>query len=170
MWLDDRLGVRLPIVQAPMAGAQGATLAVAVSEAGGLGALPCALLTPEAMRRELLVIRAGPARPYNVNFFCSRNRDFSGTPRRGCRPGCTPHSSHQPVQRPARERHRQSPDARPRSVECRCAGVSMGRVGPGAPACEGRGSGEWRFFAPLGRTERHGMPGGPGRHVDARAC
>jgi nitronate monooxygenase len=41
---------RLPIVQAPMAGAQGAALAIAVCEAGGLGSLPCAMLTPAELR------------------------------------------------------------------------------------------------------------------------
>jgi len=60
----------LPIVQAPMAGSQGSKLAVAVSEAGGLGSLPCALLTPDAMRRELTTIAQLTNRPINVNFFC----------------------------------------------------------------------------------------------------
>jgi nitronate monooxygenase len=44
-------------------------LAIAVSNAGGLGSLPCAMLTPAAMRDELEKIRAGTAKPYNVNFF-----------------------------------------------------------------------------------------------------
>jgi nitronate monooxygenase len=43
---------------------------VAVSNAGGLGSLPCAMLTPEAMRQELTAIKAQTSRPYNVNFFC----------------------------------------------------------------------------------------------------
>ncbi|MGH8187839.1 MAG: NAD(P)H-dependent flavin oxidoreductase [Steroidobacteraceae bacterium] len=60
----------LPIIQAPMAGVQGSALAVAVSNAGGLGSLPCALLTIDAIRRELAAIRAHTARPFNVNFFC----------------------------------------------------------------------------------------------------
>ena len=64
------LGTELPLIQAPMAGVQGSTLAVAVSNAGGLGSLPCAMLTVEAMRKELAAIRAGTSRPYNVNFFC----------------------------------------------------------------------------------------------------
>ena len=34
--------VDLPIIQAPMAGSSDAALAIAVSEAGGLGSLPCA--------------------------------------------------------------------------------------------------------------------------------
>jgi nitronate monooxygenase len=65
----DLLGTRWPIVQAPMAGSQGSALAIAVSNAGGLGSLPCAMLTVEAMRKELAAIRAGTKGPYNVNFF-----------------------------------------------------------------------------------------------------
>ena len=68
--LLTRLGVELPIVQAPMAGSQGAALAIAVAEAGGLGSLPCALLAPDAMRRELAAIRTMTSRQVNVNFFC----------------------------------------------------------------------------------------------------
>jgi nitronate monooxygenase len=64
------LGTELPILQAPMAGAQGSALAIAVSKAGGLGALPGAMLTPDTLRRELAAIRAATDRPYNVNFFC----------------------------------------------------------------------------------------------------
>ena len=64
------LGTRLPLIQAPMAGSQGAALAVAVCNAGGLGSLPCAMLTPEALHRELKTLTAGTSAPYNVNFFC----------------------------------------------------------------------------------------------------
>jgi nitronate monooxygenase len=70
MTLQELLGIELPIVQAPMAGVQASALAIAVSNAGGLGSLPCALLTHEAMRRELETIRAETQRPFNVNFFC----------------------------------------------------------------------------------------------------
>ena len=70
MTLQQLLGIELPIVQAPMAGVQGAALAVAVSNAGGLGSLPCAMLGVEAMRGELEAITAQTRRPYNVNFFC----------------------------------------------------------------------------------------------------
>ncbi|MET3107949.1 NAD(P)H-dependent flavin oxidoreductase YrpB (nitropropane dioxygenase family) [Oxalobacteraceae bacterium GrIS 2.11] len=59
-----------PIIQAPMAGVQGSAMAIAVSNAGGLGSLPCALLSPEAIRAELSAIRAATDKPYNVNFFC----------------------------------------------------------------------------------------------------
>jgi nitronate monooxygenase len=63
-------GIELPIIQAPMAGVQGSALAIAVSNAGGLGSLPCAMLSTEALRTELAAIAASTRRPYNVNFFC----------------------------------------------------------------------------------------------------
>lgn len=65
-WVD----VELPVIQAPMAGVQGSALAVAASEAGGLGFLPCAMLTPDAINDELVAITARTQRPYGVNFFC----------------------------------------------------------------------------------------------------
>lgn len=52
-----------------MAGVQGAALALAVGDAGGLGSLPCAMLAPDAMQRELRLL-ADAGRPFNVNFFC----------------------------------------------------------------------------------------------------
>ena len=44
------IGVELPIIQAPMAGSSDAELAIAVSEAGGLGSLPCPMLNPDQVR------------------------------------------------------------------------------------------------------------------------
>lgn len=74
MWPDrrilDLLGIELPIIQAPMAGAGGSALAIAVSEAGGLGSLPCAMLDADKVRAEIGVIRQQTAKPLNVNFFC----------------------------------------------------------------------------------------------------
>ena len=64
------LGLELPVIQAPMAGAQSSALAIAVCNAGGLGSLPCAMLTLEQVHAELAKIRAGTGAPYNVNFFC----------------------------------------------------------------------------------------------------
>ena len=55
--LSTLIGVRLPLVQAPMAGSQGAALALAVCAAGGLGSLPAAMLTPEALQAELQRLR-----------------------------------------------------------------------------------------------------------------
>lgn len=70
MTLQELFGIPLPVIQAPMAGSQGSALAIAVSNAGGLGSLPCAMLTADGMRAELQAIRAATDRPFNVNFFC----------------------------------------------------------------------------------------------------
>jgi nitronate monooxygenase len=60
-----------PLLQAPMAGSQGAALALAVCAAGGVGALPAAMLAPDALAAELQRLRDGAqGRPWNVNFFC----------------------------------------------------------------------------------------------------
>lgn len=67
------LGIERPLIQAPMAGAQDAELAIAVSSAGGLGSLPCAMLTPEAIKIEVARIRRGTDKPFNLNFFCHQN-------------------------------------------------------------------------------------------------
>ena len=65
----NRLKIRWPFIQAPMAGVQGSALARAVSEAGALGSLPCAMLPPDALHAELEKLHASGL-PYNVNFFC----------------------------------------------------------------------------------------------------
>jgi nitronate monooxygenase len=62
--------IDLPIIQAPMAGVQGSALTIAVCRAGGLGSLPCAMLSADALRQELAQITAQTDRPFNVNFFC----------------------------------------------------------------------------------------------------
>lgn len=59
-----------PIVQAPMAGVQNHRLAAAVCEAGGLGSLPAAMLSPADLDKELQALQQATSRPYNVNFFC----------------------------------------------------------------------------------------------------
>ncbi len=73
MWPDrrwlDLVGTDLPIIQAPMASAQGASMAAAVCQAGGLGSLPCAMLDVDKARAEIGVIRQRAAAPLNVNFF-----------------------------------------------------------------------------------------------------
>ena len=68
--LQALLGIRHPIVQAPMAGSQGADLALAVCQAGGLGSLPAATLSPAALQQELQALRDHAQGPWNVNFFC----------------------------------------------------------------------------------------------------
>jgi nitronate monooxygenase len=70
--LQALLGIPLPVIQAPMAGSQGSALALAVTQAGGLGSLPAATLSLEALHAELQVLQAQAAGAYNVNFFCHR--------------------------------------------------------------------------------------------------
>jgi len=82
MWPDNRIldlfGIEVPIIQSPMAGSAFSDMVVAVSEAGGLGSLACALLSVEQARNELEVIRRKTSRPINVNFFCHQQpRDDS---------------------------------------------------------------------------------------------
>ena len=73
-WTDrrllDLLDIELPIIQAPMAGANGAEMVIAVCEAGGLGSLPCAQLSPAQVVEATQQIRARTAAPFNLNFFC----------------------------------------------------------------------------------------------------
>jgi len=73
-WPDTRildlLGIELPIIQAPMAGATTSAMVIAASNAGGLGSMPAAMLSVELLREELKTIRQHSQRPINVNFFC----------------------------------------------------------------------------------------------------
>lgn len=52
--LQDALDIdsRFPVIQAPMADVQDSELAIAVANAGGLGSLPCAMSSPEQMRKK----------------------------------------------------------------------------------------------------------------------
>ena len=68
--LLESLGIRHPIIQAPMAGGMVTpALVAAVSEAGGLGSFAAAVLTPEAMREGVAEVRRLTSAPFNVNFF-----------------------------------------------------------------------------------------------------
>lgn len=91
MILQQLLGIDLPVIQAPMAGVQGSALAVAVSNAGGLGSLPCAMLGPDAMRKELAAIKAQTTKPYNVNFFCHVQPEPNAERERGWRAALSPY-------------------------------------------------------------------------------
>ena len=61
---------KIPLIQAPMAGAQGPDLAIAVCKAGGLGSLPAAMLTPDRLREQIAAVQQATDAPFNVNFFC----------------------------------------------------------------------------------------------------
>jgi len=75
-WQDRRLldlfGIEHPLLQAPMAGVTSPQMAIAASEAGGLGSIAAAMLTPEGTRQELQMVKQGTARPFNINFFAHR--------------------------------------------------------------------------------------------------
>ena len=73
MWpknkLTDQLKISYPIIQAPMVGASPPALVSAVSNAGGLGCLGAALMTPEQIRNAIHEIRAHTTKPFGVNLF-----------------------------------------------------------------------------------------------------
>jgi nitronate monooxygenase len=73
MWPDRRIldlfRIEHPILLSPMAGAMDWELAVAVSEGGGLGSIPCAMLSMERAREEIAKVRAKTSAPTNLNFF-----------------------------------------------------------------------------------------------------
>lgn len=77
IWSDSRiidlLGIELPIIQAPMAGANGAAMVVAACDAGALGSLPCAMLSRDKIRAEVGVIRQQTGNAFNLNFFCHKS-------------------------------------------------------------------------------------------------
>lgn len=62
------LGTPLPLIQAPMAGAQGSALAISAGSAGALGSIPAAMLDAARLHDELARMRDA-GRPFNVNFF-----------------------------------------------------------------------------------------------------
>lgn len=66
----DLLGIELPIIQAPMAGATTTAMVIAANQAGALGSMPAAALSIEQLREALSVIRQASTGPLNVNFFC----------------------------------------------------------------------------------------------------
>jgi nitronate monooxygenase len=72
-WFDTRLaslvGTRYPLIQAPMAGVNTPELVAAVSNAGGLGSLGGAMLSPDALREQLAAVRALTSEPFAVNLF-----------------------------------------------------------------------------------------------------
>lgn len=63
----ERLGIEIPIIQAPMGGAASPALAAAVSNAGGLGTLALWGADAQAIRRQVRETRALTAKPFAVN-------------------------------------------------------------------------------------------------------
>src|SRR3712207_9127290 len=68
--LCPSLGVRVPIVQAPMAGGPTTpALVAAVGNAGGIGILGAGYLAPDAIRAAIRDVRARTSAPFGVNLF-----------------------------------------------------------------------------------------------------
>ncbi|MDF0534705.1 nitronate monooxygenase [Shewanella sp. A32] len=67
------LDVKWPLIQAPMAGAQGIELAIAVATAGALGSLPCAMLNAAQIQQAVTQFRQRVNAPINLNFFCHKS-------------------------------------------------------------------------------------------------
>ena len=65
--LCEKLGIEVPIIQAPMGGAAGPSLAAAVSNAGGLGMLVPWRVDIDEVRRQIREMRALTPRPFGVN-------------------------------------------------------------------------------------------------------
>lgn len=65
----ERLGLALPIIQAPMAGVGTPALAAAVSEAGALGSIGVGATTASGARKMMLELGSRTQRPCNVNLF-----------------------------------------------------------------------------------------------------
>lgn len=65
-----RLGMRVPVIQAPMAGVSTPELAAAVSNAGGLGSLGLAAMTGDEAAETIAQTRRLTSRPFGVNLFC----------------------------------------------------------------------------------------------------
>ena len=70
--LLERIGMAVPIVQAPMAGVSTPELAAAVTEAGGLGSIAVGAADAAAARLAIDAVRARTRGPFNVNVFCHR--------------------------------------------------------------------------------------------------
>jgi len=65
----DRFGLRLPILQEPMSGASPPALAIAVAEAGGMGASGVLLDGPERIAEWMELFRAGSSGPVQLNLW-----------------------------------------------------------------------------------------------------
>lgn len=70
--LLSQLKIRLPIIQAPMAGTSTPQLAAAVTNAGGLGSIALGAIDAAAGREMIASVRRATNGPFNVNLFCHR--------------------------------------------------------------------------------------------------
>lgn len=74
--LAKKLGLRLPLIQAPMAGGPSSReLVAAASEAGALGSFGFAYTQPDEMKRQAEWVRSKTRRPFGINLFVSPQPD-----------------------------------------------------------------------------------------------
>ncbi len=65
----DRLGIRLPVLLAPMAGACPPSLSIAVANAGGMGACGALMMSPDEIRAWSTEFRAKSAGAFQMNLW-----------------------------------------------------------------------------------------------------
>lgn len=70
--LSKRLGLKVPIFQAPMAGVTTPELVAATGKAGALGGFGFAYTAPEAMKTAVQKVRAAADVPIHINLFVER--------------------------------------------------------------------------------------------------
>ena len=144
--LTVRLGVALPIVQAPMAGASGVDLAVAVARAGGLGSLPAAMLTGDRAVEQVEEFRLAANAPVNLNFFCHRAPEVSRHELDGWTAAVARSTRNWASTAPLRERGRHgTPSTRTRAVSSNAAVRKWSASTSGS-----RTPGSWSGSAPTG--------------------
>jgi nitronate monooxygenase len=76
--LLDRIGISLPIIQAPMAGVSSPAMAAAVSNAGGLGSMSVGATDVHGARATITALREITDRPFNINLFCHQPATADG--------------------------------------------------------------------------------------------
>lgn len=70
MAIQELTGSQFPLIQAPMAGVQDSELAIAVAKSGGIGSIACAMLSADAIEREVNRFRGQAQTSLNLNFTC----------------------------------------------------------------------------------------------------
>ncbi|MDN3379963.1 MULTISPECIES: nitronate monooxygenase [unclassified Pseudoalteromonas] len=75
--MQKLFNTELSLIQAPMAGVQNYRLAAAVCNSGGLGSLPCAMLSKEQLLGEITKLSQATGKPYNLNFFCHKPTSYT---------------------------------------------------------------------------------------------
>jgi nitronate monooxygenase len=71
--VSELLGIRYPLIQAPMARISTPEVAATVSAAGGLGSIAGAALDPDALRAAIAAVRAQTEAPFAVNLFAPQD-------------------------------------------------------------------------------------------------